>query len=254
MSITYALESTMRLHKLFLLFIGFLLTSSASGVDIKPTVTKAEDFVPKGWKLHHITHGDLNQDGEPDVALVIQGTDEKKIFPLDYRWFGVAELDSNPRVLLIAFRLNDTYELVLKNEQVLPNPKGIESLSGYGNILHKGKFEITSRNTLKIGFYYGDHCSVTGQENSYTFRYQNNRFELIGLDSTFAYETIETTSINYSTGKVFLTSEVPVFGGYVTHHKEGRIKTKQTYDLQTLDFRQMEKILVEIYAARHDLK
>src|SRR2546423_12810431 len=32
---------------------------------------RVEEFVPRGWKIHRQTWGDLNGDGRPDVALIL---------------------------------------------------------------------------------------------------------------------------------------------------------------------------------------
>jgi hypothetical protein len=220
----------MPIRKFFLFIIGFMLASGASGVDIQPKAAKAEDFVPKGWKLHIAEHGDLNQDGEKDVALVIQQTDKKKIIRND--GYGADELDTNPRVLLIAFKRGNAYELVLKREK-MPSQNDAE-MPCLDDPL---ELEITAKNTLKISLRYWLSCgSWTTHRNTYTFRYQNKRFELIGFDSfSIQRNTLNSTStsINYSTGK-----ELTVTGtgdpNIEPVRKWSRFKPAPLADLQTM--------------------
>ncbi|GHU05925.1 hypothetical protein FACS1894158_10510 [Betaproteobacteria bacterium] len=223
-----------------LLFIGLLLASNASGVDIKPTVTKAEDFVPEGWKLHSITYGDLNQDGGKDAVLVIQETDEKKIIPNNKnRWNGWKdELNTNPRTLLIAFKNGNTYKLALKNEEILPSQDDADSQYLNDDPLNEnrgGGIEITAKNTLVIRFQGFNPESI--YRDSYTFRYQNNRFELIGLDiHSQLRENTAKISINYSTGKKLTITENLADNSTKPVKKWSHIKTKPLANLQTLNY------------------
>jgi hypothetical protein len=233
----------MRFHNYILLALGILLTSNASGVDINPTATRAEDFVPEGWKLFSVAYGDLNLDGKDDVALVIQGTDKEKIIRND-DGYGKKELDTNRRVLLIAFKKDDTYELVLKQEKVLPSQDDANDPC-LDERLDDDGIKITARNTLKINLHYWSSCGTWSTSNDfYTFRHQNDHFELIGFDGfSLQRDTLDSTSIsiNYSTGKI-LTVTGTGDPNLEPVRKWSRLKTKRTYDLQTVDLDTLEGI------------
>ncbi|MDR3054749.1 MAG: hypothetical protein LBU53_05025 [Zoogloeaceae bacterium] len=243
----------MHIHKLLLLTIGLLLASSASGVDIKATATKAEDFVPEGWKLHSVAYGDLNRDGQEDVALVIQGTDKKKTISFSDN-YGNGTLTTNPRALLIAFRKDDTYELVLKNETLLPcqdgtvwdeNGTAIAERPWFDDLLDEGGIKITPGNTLKIKLdYYAPYGKPASSTITYTFRHQNSRFELIGLDAKHITPKREhSVSVNYSTGKILETIMDDDNDEPSSRTIEKWLSQDETgYDLQTLDFVTLDNI------------
>ncbi|MDR1349499.1 MAG: hypothetical protein LBJ59_01715 [Zoogloeaceae bacterium] len=236
----------MRIRNYILPALGILLAGSASGVDIKPTVTKAEDFAPEGWKLHSITYGDLDQDGEKDAALVIQQTDEQKIIKND--GMGKSELDANPRILLVVFKNGAGYELALKNENILPSQDDAENPCMEDILGISGGIRVTASNTLKISLHFETRCDPRiSAAYAYTFRYQNNRFELIGLDNTdFSLSPLATvyTSASYSTGKIRIATET--YEGKLTE-KWARVKTKPQYDLQTLRYAQLTDINMGVF-------
>ncbi|MDR1889208.1 MAG: hypothetical protein LBQ81_07520 [Zoogloeaceae bacterium] len=236
----------MHIHQYFFFALGILLVSSASGVDIKPTVTKAENFVPKGWKLFSITHGDLNRDGKKDAVLVIQQTGEKKIIRDNKRQHPEVR-DTNPRALLIAFKKGNAYKLVLKNEKILPGQDDAESRCSE-DVLNEngGGIEISGGNLLVIRFQYGTPCGGMGTINlhRYTFHHQKNRFKLIGFSQYYQRGSNETqTSIDYSSGKKLIVSEDISDENSKPVKQWSRLKTRRTYDLQALDYGMLEAII-----------
>jgi hypothetical protein len=164
-----------------------------------------DDFVPKGWKLIDQTVGDLNKDGLPDIAGVIEEI-------LDDADEHECAWDSH-RILFVAFNNgNSKYKLsVQNNDIILTNGEGgcwgDPFNSNYSDQYKHGKNQETgifiNRGSLLIKFYGG---TCWRWSDKYRFRYQNKGWYLIGYD----YEWYHTCgykgddhkiSINYLTGK-----------------------------------------------------
>lgn len=169
-------------------------------------------FVPQGWKLIQSSVGDLNKDGQPDAVLVIQQENPDNFVKND--GLGVASLNLNPRRLLVLLQAEDGYREVLATEQFLPteNDENLPCLTdplieGGGVSVHRGLLVVNLSYWLSCGSY-----SVSGY--NFKFRYDDDRFRLIGLDvNGFSRSSGEEsqTSINYLTGKVKRTAGLNVF-------------------------------------------
>src|SRR5688572_17460630 len=74
-----------------------------------PTIDAAaaacEGFAPKNWTVVSKSEGDLNGDKLTDCVLVVQGTDKKFLYKNE--GLGTDVFDTNPRILVIAFRQSD---------------------------------------------------------------------------------------------------------------------------------------------------
>jgi hypothetical protein len=106
-----------------LLLIGILLLTSANLIAqvedddpwqtteagdypaITAEATACEGFAPKGWTVTAKVEGDLNGDKLADCVLIVQGTDKR--FLNKNEGLGTDVFDTNPRVLVIAFRRSD---------------------------------------------------------------------------------------------------------------------------------------------------
>ena len=178
-------------RKIFFILSLFLICSFYTFGESFPQKAKSvKDFIPKGWEQLYIAKGDLNKDKLEDVVIVIRngvpvwGNDN---IDVDY-------------VLLVLFKEKDgTYSLVAKNDK---NFMGEQAPRFVNSI------EIR-KNTLIIEFYYftGAHLFELGCVC--TFRFQNNKFELIGY---YDYEynigrgDMYETSVNFSTNKMKITT------------------------------------------------
>ena len=79
----------------------------------------ARAFAPPGWILQIQAAGDLNGDGRPDLVFVLHETDKRNI--LHDAGSGSEPLDTNPRILAVAFAKPDGgYQLVAQNSQLIP--------------------------------------------------------------------------------------------------------------------------------------
>lgn len=186
----------------FLLF-ACLSAFGQEKVNLKKTGSVVEDFIPNGWALWAVTYGDLNKDKLTDVVLVIQKQDASNILTKVSGSMEV-EYDANPRIIMILFKsakggyilaeFSDSF--ILKNS----NPARIDPFQAV---------TVSSNGVLIIDFqfYY-----ISGKEemnnSTYKFRYQNNKFELIGVEVMKATadtgESIDH-SFNFMTGKMCTT-------------------------------------------------
>lgn len=178
---------------------------------------KMEDFVPKHWSAIMKVDGDLNKDSLADTALIVEQENPENISVTEYN----DTLNTNPRALLVLFKQeNGTYKLAAKNDKgFIEPPKESSSLL---DPLGEGGINI-KKNTLRLRFQYffsAGSWYITNVE--YVFRYQNNHFELIGVETnSFHRATGEETivSFNLSTNKLETT-----MGGNVFEEKENNPK------------------------------
>lgn len=157
-----------------------------------------EGFVPPGWRLENAVTGDLNGDGRPDAVLVLRDDDPKKF--IDTGTSSRPRFDTNPRILAVVMAGDKGgYGLVLENHTFIArttDPFRQDPLDPNG--IQKGEVAIKN-GTLRItlGYFGGNMGRIT-----YTFRFQNRRFALIGYDRvnvTRISGVIIDISINYST-------------------------------------------------------
>jgi len=192
--------------------------------------------MPAGWILESQYKGDLNKDKLEDIVLVLRNTDGKNF--VKQEGLGADTLDLNPRRLIILFKTEKGYKKVLSTDKFLPpvnseiNPCLEDPLSEGGIEIKNGALKIRHHYWLSCGSWY-----VTDYE--YTFRYQNNKFELIGLDiSSFhrASGESELTSYNFSTRKKQVITGMNEFEEKDNKpvEKWERFSISKTYDLATM--------------------
>ena len=208
-------------RKLFFILSLFLIFSLYTFAENFPQKAKSiNDFVPKGWKIlkdengsNFIVKGDLNKDNLEDVAIIIEKDDKKNIKKNDN--FGPEELNLNPRILLVLFKEKDgTYILAAKNDKGFIKSEGDEEATALADTLSDISIK---NNVLKIVFnYFMSAGSWATSTEVYIFRFQNNRFELIGYENNgFMRNTGEEegVSINFSTNKKKTTTGGNISGG-----------------------------------------
>ena len=195
----------------FLLFIFCSFNLLAENFPQK--ASKVEDFIPKGWKKLIVEKGDLNKDKIDDVVLVIEKNDPKNFKKIEDSPRS-NPVNFNPRIILVLFKdKNSKYTLVAKNDKnfiVSPgyaSEEGLETLDSpdYNDNLSKA---VTIENNTLCIFTLADYIKYA-TSTTYIFRYQNNRFELIGLDAqniSGDTEYVDTTnySLNLSTKKLII--------------------------------------------------
>ena len=229
-------------RKLFFVLSLFLICSIyIFGEDFPTKAKTVNDFIPKGWKEILTTNGDLNKDKLEDTVIVIEKDD---VLGPDY-------LNLNPRILLVLFKQKDgTYILAAKNDKGFiqsendeENPTLMDTLTGIS----------IKNNTLRINFdYFLSAGSYSASQTIFTFRFQNNRFELIGLDNNSFMRNSgeqEEFSINFSTNKMKTTSGRNMFDEELNKPKETweNINIKKKYILDEMSSDTLDEILDYVY-------
>lgn len=166
----------------------------------------AEGFVPRGWGIEARATGDLDGDGDADLAMVLRSADPALV--IDNDGLGEPSFDTNPRILAVAFAApGGGYRLGVQNATYIArrtNPVQSDSFSvdGDGFTILRGTLRVRQELFMSAGGW--------GKFNvTHTFRWQHGRLELIGLDRVYTQRNtgeMELVSINYSTGKVKLTT------------------------------------------------
>ena len=186
-------------------------------------------YVPKGWKIVKSVKGDLNGDNQADAVLVLQKQDKANIIPNDD--MGLPELDTNPRMLKVLFKQADGYKTAVENTTLIPP----ESDKDNGCLADPLSDVSINKGRLKVHFEWFYSCGSWWMSHSdYLFRYQNDRFLLIGY-SHYEYHRasgeINEYSDNYLTGKRKRTTGGNVFDSYPDRPKVKweRLKKKPYY-------------------------
>ncbi len=204
----------MKKKGLFFSFLLFIFCSfNLLAENFPQKASKVEDFIPKGWKKLIVEKGDLNKDKIDDVVLVIEKNDPKNFKKIEESSRS-NPMNFNPRIILILFKdKNSKYTLVAKNDKnfiVSPgyaSEEELESLDSPDYNDNLSKTVTIKNNTLHI-FTLADYVKYA-TSTTYIFRYQNNRFELIGLDAQSIlgdteYANTRNYSLNLSTKKLII--------------------------------------------------
>jgi len=191
------------------------------------------DFLPTGYVIFEKIDGDLNKDSLVDCVLIIKGTDKSKIIKDEYR----GELDRNRRGIIVLFNRNSHYELAVKNNDCFSS----ENEDGGVYYAPELTLEIYKGN-LKILYGHGRYGYW-----SYTFRFQNNDFELIGYDLSANRGPVvnKTISINFLTKKKQINENInqnaEVDGDEVFKESWGKIQVEKLLKLSEIkDFDELQ--------------
>lgn len=162
--------------------------------------TRAEGFVPSGWRIEQQLRGDLNGDKREDLVLVLRQQDPRNI--VEHDGFGISPLDSNPRMLAIAWATPDGYSLAAQNHTLITRHEA----PNLSDVFEEGAGVSIVRGTLQTTlFFFSNAGSWSTGSASYTFRWQEGAFALIGYDRSSMLRNsgqTESLSINYSTRRV----------------------------------------------------
>ncbi|MDI9872893.1 hypothetical protein [Flectobacillus rivi] len=160
-------DSKIERMKIFLTLLSISLLSTVFGQARQKE--NPTEFLPKGFFVYETIRGDLNRDGIEDCILIIKGTDKNKIITDKYS----GQLDRNRRGIIILFKKNNHYELVLKNQDCF------SSENEDGGVYFAPELSIEIKNgNLTASYGHGRYGSW-----SYKFKYKNGDFELIGYDA-----------------------------------------------------------------------
>ncbi|MCD2421153.1 hypothetical protein LQ567_00150 [Niabella pedocola] len=224
----------MKPMKAVFLFAAIVCVQCAAAQQQLPAYFKTA--LPRGWVSDTLITGDLNKDGQPDAVWVIRNTDGANFKAHD--GLGQDTLDLNPRRLLIYFKEGNHYRKILSNDAFLPSVNSADNPC-LSDPFVDGSIGI-DKGVLKMGFHYWLSCgSYEVTDWDYTFRFQNRRFELIGLDvSSLHRASGETsmTSYNFMTGKKQEISGGNEFFPEKDHPRErwSVIKKRPLFDLAVM--------------------
>lgn len=166
------------------------------------TAATAAGFVPEGWVIEQRLDGDLNADKRADLVLVLRQQDPRNV--VEHDGMGISPLDSSPRLLAIAWsRPDGSYALAAQNHTLIPR----HEYPNLSDVFEDGAGGVSIvRGTLRVGLYFFANAgSWSTGSTTYTFRWQDNAFALIGYDSQSMMRNsgeTEALSINYSTAKL----------------------------------------------------
>lgn len=159
-------------------------------------------LVPPGWRLETQVQGDLNKDGIADRVLVLHDDDPGNL--ARHKGLGENPLNSNPRILAVAFgRTDGGYTLALENHTLIPrwiNPvleDPFDGVAAGGVTIEYGTLQVTLGRFSNAGSWEMGH-------STFTFRWRDGDFRLIGYDSMSVIRStgaMETLSINYLTSR-----------------------------------------------------
>lgn len=131
---------------------------------LRSTGRGAQDFAPPGWQVEKQASGDLNGDGRPDLAFVLHDT-SKTLVIRNKNGFGVEELDTNPRVLGIAFANPDgTFTLVEQNGKLIPRwtEPNMEDYFEEGDLsIKRGAVSVSVHTFASAGTWYTGYTTFT---------------------------------------------------------------------------------------------
>ena len=248
----------MKKRFLVLSFLLFVICSfNLLAINFPEKANKVEEFIPKGWKKLIVKKGDLNKDKIDDIVLVIEKNDSINIKKSESTYEASVVHNFNPRIILVLFKDKDSqYNLVAKNEDGFIVSEGRSYEEGFEKLASPNNDKLSDsiaikNNILHIYTYFEATRSYNSTE--YIFRYQNNRFELIGLESNSngasgGYVENSNYSFNFSTKKLkkYLSRE-----DMTTEEKQKEEKTEKDIDvenkyiLDTMKENTLEEILTE---------
>lgn len=166
----------------------------------------ADAFAPPGWRVERQAQGDLNGDGEADLAFVLRMRDPANVVRHDS--LGINPLDTNPRILGVALGVSPgNYRLVVQDRVLIPRHEYPNLSDPFGE--EDSRFEI-ERGALHLSLYRfanagGWDMGTTG----FTFRWQQGALRLIGYDFTNVRRNsgcATSLSVNYPTRRARLSA------------------------------------------------
>jgi hypothetical protein len=157
------------------------------------------DLVPTGWNVEKEARGDLSGDGLPDVALVLRMAEPANV--ISNEGLGADRLDTNPRLLVVAFAdaQTDALSLALADHSLIPrHTDPLMEDPFHGVSIVRGTLQVSLGTSMSAGGWSVSNAKLT-------FRHQDGCFRLIGYDATDYQRNsgkLSKLSVNYLTRKV----------------------------------------------------
>lgn len=176
-----------------LLIALLLFPVLAMAQSLKEQGASLETLVPQGWE-HNEATGDLNKDGLQDLVIIATPNHKDNILVRDDGY----EINMNTPQLAIYFgKQGGSFKLFKKYPELIPARDEF--------CIVETTLEVTDRGALRLGvsmFMTAGSADTGGP--TYTFRFQNGDFYLIGKDemefSRYSGKATETSE-NYLTWK-----------------------------------------------------
>ncbi|TDK26344.1 hypothetical protein E2F46_05220 [Luteimonas aestuarii] len=164
-----------------------------------------QGFVPDGWRLEHHVEGRLDDDARPDLLILLRMQDPANI--VEHDGLGMSPFDTNPRMLVIALADPDGgYRRALVDRALIPRPESpvmddvLQDDPAHAiRIADNRAFSVALHSWASAGSWFTSR-------RSFTFRWQDGCFRLIGLDTFELHRGSGATaeaSINYLTGRAW---------------------------------------------------
>jgi uncharacterized protein YgiM (DUF1202 family) len=192
------------LNYLFFLLLFFSIAEAESlsteQLDFPQRFSKTEslrNLLGEDWQIEREIFGDLNQDARDDLILLIRQNNPDAI---ESNEFGT--VNHNPRLLVIAFQKENTWETISYSRMVSTAESPFQDEPLQEIAIRNGKLSIHLLFWTSAG-------SWTTSESKFLFRWQNDCLRLIGFDDVNLHRgNMEVTerSINFLTGKMRLRS------------------------------------------------
>ncbi|MCR6662418.1 MAG: hypothetical protein NVV60_04540 [Luteimonas sp.] len=198
------------------LFVLTILAAAPSHVVEPPAVAPPqiashadvpEDFVPAGWRIEHRVDGRIDDDTHDDVLLLLRMDDPANV--IDNDGLGSRQLDTNPRMLVVAFSDGKGgWRRVLMNHALIPRRES-PTMADYLQDDPAGSITLQDNRSIRISLHsFASAGSWYMGNTTFTFRHQDGCFRLIGYDATELHRAsmaMKEVSINYLTGRALVS-------------------------------------------------
>lgn len=166
---------------------------------LPPRGIDAVAFAPSGWKIVRTAKADFDGDGHPDLLLILRQQDAAKIRPLNERT--QETLDANPyRIAAALFDpVRRDYRLVAEDDTLISRNDDAGFADPFNAVdVGRGRFTIKLARLPNL-------AGQDAERRSFTFRYQDGGFRLVGLDVDTARPDegkYTARSVNYLTHRM----------------------------------------------------
>ncbi|WP_232631759.1 hypothetical protein [Methylobacterium sp. Leaf118] len=165
------------------------------------------DFAPAGWRVEAQAFGDLDGNGVPDLALVLQGTDPGRRIrtgPAD----DAPAIDGNPRILAVAFGMpgGRGYRLGPANRTLIPRRVSATEDDAFED---PGSLSIRSGTLVLVLHSFSSAGGWEMGHRTLRLRARRDRFDLAGVEAVTVHRAsgaLRTTSVNVLTGRAWVRS------------------------------------------------
>lgn len=211
---------------LFILFPSSLFGQERTFPSLKSSASSLIEFIPINWEIYDISSGDLNNDGEKDYAIILQGYDSIRHVTDEF----YVSYDQ-PRMLVVLLResLSSKYVLAYQNNKFIP------TFDGHEFVEEPIKGIYIDNDTLRISLYQHLRLGAPGHwlyNLEYRFKIIDNDLKLI-MANNHHYDFKTKTYTNYRFDFMTKTLEL-IKGDDNLQKREVKSKILNTLELKSL--------------------